>query len=217
MTGHTSYSYYMATVGRLFDFLDEDGSKEISWSEFLAFQVKARKALEATWPMDLKSLRREFSALDSDGNGSITKEEFLQVFGAMHGTSTGNGLAAMDALMDEIESKSHSRKGTKKRHGSMVNRQKEEFIRRMMEDFDKADLNGDGKIDFSEYVRKVWDDTTLKDDDDDEFASTTTPITLRQLRREFRKQDLNGDGKISRREFQHLAEKMFSEKQQQHK
>ncbi len=63
-----------------------NGDGEISWNEFLTFQVEARKALEATWSMDIRTLRREFSHLDSDGNGRISKSEFVDVFVKLHST-----------------------------------------------------------------------------------------------------------------------------------
>ena len=75
-----------------------------------------------------------------------------------------------------------------------------EFVKQMMADFDRADLDGDGTINFSEYVRKVWGEMEMSDHE---------PPTLRQLRRQFKQQDLNGDGKISRQEFQILAEKCY--------
>ena len=73
------------------------------------------------------------------------------------------------------------------------------FVDKMMADFDRADLDGDGSMDFSEYVRKAWG----------ELEQDEMPLTLRQLRGEFRKCDLNGDGRISRQEFKYLAEKCF--------
>jgi hypothetical protein len=66
--------------------LDVDHDGCISWPEFLAFQVKSRQALEATWPMDIKSIRNEFSNLDMDGSGSISRSEFLDVFSRLHGS-----------------------------------------------------------------------------------------------------------------------------------
>jgi Ca2+-binding EF-hand superfamily protein len=84
---------------------------------------------------------------------------------------------------------------------------KAEFLHKMMSDFDKADLDGDGNIDFSEYVRKVWGQI--------EVSEHEMQPTLRQLRRHFKQQDLDGNGKISRQEFQIMAEKCFLEQQQQ--
>jgi len=36
--------------------------------------------LKADWPIDMKSMRREFSELDKDANGRISKKEFLSAF-----------------------------------------------------------------------------------------------------------------------------------------
>ena len=71
----------------------------------------------------------------------------------------------------------------------------------MMQQFDQLDIDGDGNIDFSEYVRNAWDA--------DESLSSS--ITLRQLRRQFKSCDLNRDGKISREEFKVLAENTYYE------
>ena len=43
----------------------------------------------------------------------------------------------------------------------MTNDDKDKFVQEMMLDFDKADLDKDGTITFSEYVRKVWGESEL--------------------------------------------------------
>ena len=116
----------------------------------------------------------------------------------------------MDSLIDQIEHKEAHRK-TSVSVRERDTRKKRAFVRKMMEDFDAADVNKDGKMDFSEFVRKIWEDTT----NEDGLPTASTPITLRQLRREFRRHDLDGDGTISRREWQQLAEKCFDEQQRQ--
>ena len=82
----------------------------------------------------------------------------------------------------------------------MTNDGKDKFVQQMMLDFDKADLDKDGTINFSEYVRKVWGESEVTQE---------MPPTLRQLRRQFKRQDQNGDGKISRQEFEMMAEKCY--------
>ena len=82
----------------------------------------------------------------------------------------------------------------------MTNDDKDKFVQEMMLDFDKADLDKDGTINFSEYVRKVWGESEVTQE---------MPPTLRQLRRQFKRQDQNGDGKISRQEFEMTAEKCY--------
>ena len=53
--------------------------------------------------------------------------------------------------------------------------EQEKFVREMMEDFDCADLDGNGSMDFSEYIRQVWSDETQE-----------KSANLQQLRRQFK-------------------------------
>ena len=55
--------------------------------------------------------------------------------------------------------------------------EQEKFVREMMEDFDRFDLDGNGSMDFSEYIRQVWSDETQE-----------KSATLQQLRRQFKAQ-----------------------------
>ena len=69
-------------VEKLFDLVDTNGDLEISWNEFLTFQARAKATLKAEWPFDISLIRQEFTDLDSDSSGSISKQEFLKVFEA---------------------------------------------------------------------------------------------------------------------------------------
>ena len=77
-------------LARLFDTIDANHDLEISWQEFLSFQAKAKMALNANWPFDLSSIRKEFSDMDSDGSGSISKKEFVQVFNNLCDSRSGS-------------------------------------------------------------------------------------------------------------------------------
>ena len=55
--------------------------------------------------------------------------------------------------------------------------EQEKFVREMIEDFDRSDLDGNGSMDFSEYIRQVWSDETQE-----------KSATLQQLRRQFKVQ-----------------------------
>ena len=60
-------------------FLDINHDSEISWNEFLAFQGQAKSSLKAKWPFDVTQIRNEFSNMDMDGSGAISRDEFIQV------------------------------------------------------------------------------------------------------------------------------------------
>jgi len=66
-----------AFVDRVFALLDEDQSGTVEWSEFVA----AVNALEAGSPFD--KINFCFRVYDSDGGGSIEREELLQMFTSM--------------------------------------------------------------------------------------------------------------------------------------
>ena len=61
-------------------FLDENQDSVISWSEFLNFQVKSQTMMNASWQifLDISKIRNDFSEMDADGNGSISKKEFYK-------------------------------------------------------------------------------------------------------------------------------------------
>ena len=63
----------------IFIFLDINHDSEISWNEFLAFQGQAKTSLKAKWPFDVTQIRNEFSNMDMDGSGAISRDEFIQV------------------------------------------------------------------------------------------------------------------------------------------
>ena len=71
-----------------------------------------------------------------------------------------------------------------------------------------ADKNGDGHVDFSEFIRHH-----LERQGGDGAASGGGGGDLRKLRREFRRSDANRDGRISREEFRLMAESSFEDEQ----
>ena len=68
---------YVCTYYSYFSDINHDS--EISWNEFLAFQGQAKTSLKAKWPFDVTQIRNEFSNMDMDGSGAISRDEFIQV------------------------------------------------------------------------------------------------------------------------------------------
>ena len=60
-----------------FTHLDKDNDSEISWNEFLAFHVQAF-SMFSTAIIDASMIKREFSNLDHDGSGKISRKQFIQ-------------------------------------------------------------------------------------------------------------------------------------------
>ena len=167
-------------VENLFELIDIDGNLEITWNEFLAFQAKAKSTLKAEWPFDIALIRQEFSDLDSDGSGTISKEEFLTVFLATFGQLSDN-LSTLESMVTQLQKSP---------------KDKEKLIAEQMDEFDRFDLDGNGSIDFSEFVKKNW-------------SSSHSSKSLKILRREFKKTDSNHDGKISRDEYKAMLDKYY--------
>jgi Ca2+-binding EF-hand superfamily protein len=61
-------------------FPDKDNDHQISWQEFVEFQIYSQRILGAVWPIDMSSIRKEFSEMDQDSNGKICKQEFTNAF-----------------------------------------------------------------------------------------------------------------------------------------
>ena len=172
-------------VETLFDLIDVDNDLEITWNEFLSFQAKAKATLKADWPFDIALIRQEFSDMDSDGSGTISKEEFLTVFLANFGHVSD--LSTLESMLKKLG------KSTTPNDSEI----KKQMIAQKMVEFDQFDLDGNGSIDFSEFVKKNWSD------------SSTGGRSLKHLRREFKKHDSNSDGKISRDEYKAMLDKYY--------
>ena len=125
-------------------------------------------------------IRQEFSDLDSDGSGTISKEEFLTVFLATFGQLSDN-LSTLESMVTQLQKSP---------------KDKEKLIAEQMDEFDRFDLDGNGSIDFSEFVKKNW-------------SSSRSSKSLKHLRREFKKTDSNHDGKISRDEYKAMLDKYY--------
>ena len=70
---------------------DANGDGKIDYTEFVAAAMKKETMLTN------KNIRSAFNLLDVDGNGSISKEELQQMFGA------GHDEAVWDDIMREVD------------------------------------------------------------------------------------------------------------------
>ena len=57
-------------------YLDVNHDSEISWNEFLAFQVQVKSILRASWALEISQIRNSFDSIDTTGRGKISREEF---------------------------------------------------------------------------------------------------------------------------------------------
>ena len=83
-----------------------------------------------------------------------------------------------------------------------VDGRRKAFVDSMMKVFDEADADGDGGVDFAEFLKHEWDGRT-----DLDFRNSN----MRKIRQQFRKMDKNRDGKISKEEFMAMVDKCLNE------
>jgi len=199
----------------LFNFLDKDANGEISWSEFVSFQLKSREVLKDTWPLDINTLRGEFTDLDLNGDGKIVKNEFVDVLLRYFQQGTPATIAQVGNMIDlVVNSNNYEFNQIDTAKNDLQSQGEDEFIQKMLSVFDEADLDGDGSIDFSEFIKNEW-----QNEDQSQHLSTVTSTSratttiayksLQQLRREFSNRDLNKDGKISREEFKIISQRCY--------
>ena len=76
----------------------------------------------------------------------------------------------------------------------IINDPNDKLMKKLMLEFDKADLDKDGTINFSEFTLKILGAEIANTDQSNGM--------IKNLKDHFAAQDLNGDGKISKQEFQ---------------
>mmetsp|Transcript_10665 Transcript_10665/g.13223 ORF Transcript_10665/g.13223 Transcript_10665/m.13223 type:complete len:107 (+) Transcript_10665:1211-1531(+) len=70
-------------VQKMMTACDLDGDGKIDYTEFIAAAYEKRLLLSS------QNLRSAFNMMDVDGNGCLTKEELMQVFGGGHVSERG--------------------------------------------------------------------------------------------------------------------------------
>ena len=56
-------------------------------------------SLGAPWPFDVSEIRQEFSEIDTDGSGTISKKEFVDVFSNVYDVTA---LSQLEEMLDAI-------------------------------------------------------------------------------------------------------------------
>lgn len=167
-------------ASQLFSRLDTKSQGYIEKSDLAsAFSQISSKAEESTSSVD-----DVFSALDSNSDGKVTKDEFASVLaqlqeqmdsqrmqGGMHGAGgmpppppPGDDAGfTKDELTSQIESADSS------------DTQRTELLNKIVENFEAADSDGDGKVSFTEAM--AYDESTKTATTDSSSTSGTTSST----------------------------------------
>lgn len=147
-------------IDLLFDIIDQDGSKSISFLEFVAATIDPRD-------IDIKEMNQAFKILDRDQKGYLTREDLLRVLSTVpyeefSPTSTGlsqfnNGANNSGSSLNQLaygntmsmDSNLTSEEEQCKLNEALRIQKIQEKIEKIM---DAADVNKDGVISYTEFL-----------------------------------------------------------------
>lgn len=140
-----------ADVILLFEMMDQDSNKSISFIEFLAATVDPRE-------VDIQEINQAFSLLDKDQKGYITKEDLLRVLTTTNESSNNaNHKKSSNNILSRPSFKK-SEKNLNKSNEIVYSRKKSDTRRlrkiheRISKIIDHADVNQDGVVSYTEFL-----------------------------------------------------------------
>lgn len=134
-------------ITKLFDAIDIDGNKLISFTEFLAATIDPRE-------IDIEDLNKAFKLLDADGNGYIEVDELETVLRTrIKPEVVASSAPGNSAILSFLNSGGSTRKA--------VVESSDDVEAKIQDILHKCDLNGDGMISYDEFLAAMIDNANM--------------------------------------------------------
>ena len=172
-------------ISVLFNAMDLDGDKEISFIEFVAATIDPRE-------VDIQELNRAFRLLDTEGKGFITKDDLMRVVGhdctnetvaggaaaiesyssaSYHPAQVLEGYSSLGDSFDRYDSCCDAKNGDRGK----------KLAEKMSHIINKADVNKDGVVSYTEFLFAMADGQELRELNRTEDLATQGSALVRSV------------------------------------